>query len=581
MTRALRCWGIAAAPLLFADVLGQVQFDDAWEDHDEDELKTCLLQSRLTVSARPHTELVAAQVDVSAGVNASPLEEAAWLLNGSSELIASQEGRSGGARPAPAYGKLLLFLGILGLYGVAALVYELKSGPEEEQPKDRLLEWDGLKLFAQVAIVGIHLQYFVMIDSNAFTDGWQKQLTTVLDNPLRAWQSYEHFNNFSEWVVFGMPAISGMSSLAFASGVFAQKVSKAALLSLFCYTYGTYYMMMLLTEITHLMSGGALRAPFIFEENAYWYLIDLFWWRLTLSSLFAAVNDWTIKARLMVLVVLSVLFYSWYDCFGYVEPWLYSLRSRFGLAIPTHRYLSLGPFFALGLAVPLAKWSELLRNRHLRMLAYFIGFGCFYGGLLVPQYRVWLQGHKWLELDWPTYPDVSKAFEVSRLGEHVFYFSYKGVATFAMIWVVGHWTSVLGAVAPAAAPALLAGGSRSLVSYVLHFRLIDIATDLCDAHEVVGRLGTVQWCILAWTSAVCIVWILTSRLTAKVLGPLIVPFWLLKVFELFGLSAAPPRKDRSADGYAGGSKQTPHAADKGEHSLSHGVQTHSRSAGGA
>eukprot|EP00929_Paragymnodinium_shiwhaense_P116043 TRINITY_DN8528_c0_g1_i1.p1 TRINITY_DN8528_c0_g1~~TRINITY_DN8528_c0_g1_i1.p1 ORF type:complete len:555 (+),score=73.91 TRINITY_DN8528_c0_g1_i1:91-1755(+) len=506
------CMRAIFALLLFS-VRGERLDDDPPELQD---LDTRLLQARLKM-----VTLSATSSNLSAASN-------------SSANVTDQQQILQRLQLAPTNWKFPALIGFICLYAMAALSYEAASGPDEAQKESRVLEWDAVRLFMQVAIVASHVQKFVMIDADGFTGGWANIATTLLIKPTVARQTFEHLTNFGEWLVFGYDGLFRMPTFAFISGVFGQKVDKATLLRVICYTFGTYYIVMLFFGCMHLASGGAVRSPPLWGTNPYWYLVDLFLWRVTLSPLFAAIKDRTLTARIAAFVAVSVVSYGCYDFFGHLEPALFSLRSRTALAVPQSECFALGPFFALGLVLPHRRWTELLRSRRLQTIALF-ALAALYGGLLNPTYRAWLQ-ESFIDNHWPTATNVSQTLKASRLAEHCFWFLYKVSASLAVIWVVALLTPLFVRLAPTAAPALLSGGSRSMYSYVLHVGFLTVAVDVFEARKAVQGMQGETWCLDAWIAAAVMVLLLTSRLTEKLFGPVVMPFWLLHVFAALGLS---------------------------------------------
>eukprot|EP00929_Paragymnodinium_shiwhaense_P015044 TRINITY_DN123048_c0_g1_i1.p1 TRINITY_DN123048_c0_g1~~TRINITY_DN123048_c0_g1_i1.p1 ORF type:complete len:262 (+),score=34.68 TRINITY_DN123048_c0_g1_i1:94-879(+) len=150
--------------------------------------------------------------------------------------------------------KLLLFICVA--YGGAALVYEVSAGADGgKQEAARILHWDAARLLVNVAIVIHHMN-----------QTWQVALA-------------------GDAVLLFYPMTFSMTSFAFMSGVFGQRVDKSSLSRVLCYTYGTYYAISLLARSIH-SALGVVDVEAVLA--VLWYLIVLVYWRFTLSPLFCS-----------------------------------------------------------------------------------------------------------------------------------------------------------------------------------------------------------------------------------------------------------------------------------------------------
>eukprot|EP00929_Paragymnodinium_shiwhaense_P008298 TRINITY_DN11224_c0_g1_i1.p1 TRINITY_DN11224_c0_g1~~TRINITY_DN11224_c0_g1_i1.p1 ORF type:complete len:581 (+),score=64.30 TRINITY_DN11224_c0_g1_i1:60-1802(+) len=548
---------LAAAILLSLCLGAPVGSEEACNEQDEG---TYLLQSSLQVQVTRGTDLAATKVG-HYDVDAMELSTPANLSSSSrathafvQEHSQTQRGKTrhedSGAQTAAekhtTFWELKMFFVIFGSYGLACLVYEVAHLPNPDGYKEsRVIEWDAVKLLWQACVVTYHMQYFIRIDGQTVMLAMEGN-ERVLSNPDTARivsESDAHRNNFLEYCFTGYHGVYGLSGLAFVSGVFAQKVTKEAMLALCCYTYGTYFIWMLIGVGLHNGTHGAVREPHWQGENAFWYLIELFWWRVTLSPIFHMVKDRPLSTRINVFIAVALALYTSYDLFESIEPKLYAFQARTGIAVPSYSYFNLGPYYALGLILPVSEWTRLVRVPSLQWIAY-IGFWGMYQVPLwvVPAYQNWVEQNRNIALNWPTYMDASRAFTISRLAEHLFWFVFKGIPTMSSIWILAQWVAALYRLMPIFTTTLVSGGERALFAYVLHLRLVDVLADVCHAHDFVNDISPLAWCLGAWIFSSITVWIFCSQLTMKLLWPLVVPLWMLKPLAMAGLLEEKPRK---------------------------------------
>eukprot|EP00929_Paragymnodinium_shiwhaense_P109290 TRINITY_DN75696_c0_g1_i1.p1 TRINITY_DN75696_c0_g1~~TRINITY_DN75696_c0_g1_i1.p1 ORF type:complete len:562 (+),score=61.63 TRINITY_DN75696_c0_g1_i1:89-1774(+) len=432
---------------------------------------------------------------------------------------------------------LTMFFVVLVGYAVLAVAYDACT-PTPESEKKRVLEWDTVKLFVQVLIVGQHLQHMVMLDRE-----WMERAGIGGSTIARTASMNYHNNSYLEYCVFFYAGFCRMPCFAFISGVFGQKVDRDNLLRVCCYTFGTAASLSVLCELLHILTFGHLRSNFMMNEI--WYLVCLFWWRVSLAPLFDQLKDTSIGVRLFTFVMLSFVFYVCYDLFGAAMINAITVTNNWS---PGEEYFSLGPFFALGVLMPTREWTALLLNKKLQILGCLV-CAAYVGLPWNMTYRAWLDKYSLIAGHWPIEPMPSLAFTPARIVENAGWFAYKLMGTFGVIWFVAAITQPLCNLAPGISDRLLSGGARTMYSYTLHFPLMFMSIDLCNAGVAVQLgfpdtfLGSLQWCLTALSIAMFVVLVLTSRLTEKLTHQMVMPFWILQVPAMVGLSFG-TRKDK-------------------------------------
>eukprot|EP00929_Paragymnodinium_shiwhaense_P074551 TRINITY_DN38160_c0_g1_i2.p1 TRINITY_DN38160_c0_g1~~TRINITY_DN38160_c0_g1_i2.p1 ORF type:complete len:434 (-),score=22.92 TRINITY_DN38160_c0_g1_i2:102-1403(-) len=376
----------------------------------------------------------------------------------------------------------------------------------------------------KVLIVAMHMHHYVLLDE---IPRHGERVTSTLEHlPVYA----AHSANFNDWLVFSYSSAFRMPCFAFLSGVFGQKVDKISLLRVVCYTYGTKVMLRWFGVFINVLMLDHVR---VIKTGELWYLICLFFWRMTLSPLFDMLKESSLKVRLATHIVVTVLCYGCYDSLGGSMTDMYS-RTKL---VPPSEYLGLGPFFAFGLLAPTREFTRLLLDKRLQLAGSLTIVALYCAAAWLPSHRSWLEANKvMLEAHWMAF-DASRAFHPARLGEHALLLLYKAVATFSIMWLIAALTSSLCALAPDTGKLLLSGGARSMYSYTLHMKLIRLAADLCGAVYAVHDIGFGEWYLLAHASALFVVLLLTSRLTEALFHHLVMPFWILDLFRCFGLLA--------------------------------------------
>eukprot|EP00928_Gymnodinium_smaydae_P097218 TRINITY_DN8752_c0_g5_i2.p1 TRINITY_DN8752_c0_g5~~TRINITY_DN8752_c0_g5_i2.p1 ORF type:complete len:328 (+),score=32.99 TRINITY_DN8752_c0_g5_i2:655-1638(+) len=320
-----------------------------------------------------------------------------------------------------------------------------------------------------------------------------------------------------------------MSAFAFISGVFGQKVDKDTLLRVVCYTYGTSFMCTLLSVVYHLIYFRQAWGI----SGTLWYLVCLFWWRITLSPTFDKLKDQSLMLRVFVYVLITASLFACYDLFGQsIDTFCQSTSLMLSWFIPESSYFVLAPFFACGLILPSRQWTELLRNKTLQTAA-VLTLMLLCVAMTNSAYKEWCR-RSLIFLHWPLLPDASQALNAWRIGRHFFWLAYKGIFTWAALWSVAALTAILQALAPSLTQRVLSAGERTMYSYVLHQYFICMASDVFHVRSFLNGLTSPQFSWVVFASALFLVLILTSRLTEKLLHRMVMPFWLLDVFAFFG-----------------------------------------------
>eukprot|EP00928_Gymnodinium_smaydae_P097220 TRINITY_DN8752_c0_g6_i1.p1 TRINITY_DN8752_c0_g6~~TRINITY_DN8752_c0_g6_i1.p1 ORF type:complete len:537 (+),score=62.03 TRINITY_DN8752_c0_g6_i1:86-1696(+) len=508
--------------------------DYSLEGVEEEEM--CLLQASLKL-VRPDHEGLASAVDAS-NARHNTVKQRRAEKNASASFPGAQQGEDATLKRSEPSRSFVYFACSLVGYAALALVYDQRTGPREGD-KQRVLEWDSVKLFVQVMIVAQHIHLYLGFDQDDFKPFEANRFVMGGLHPDQAASSFAHLGSFEEWLVFDYDGAFRMPAFAFISGVFGQKVEMITLLRVACYTYGTFFMCYLLSEFYYLTTLG--QVPRGGGVGVLWYLVCLFWWRVTLSPVFDTLKNQFLMLRLSVYVLITTWYFVCFDLFGQSTDvasqatWLIPNHSS-GL-LPDSSYFSLAPFFACGLIIPSRQWTELLRNKSLQIAACF-AMVLLCVGVTNSAYKAWLSGHMLtLPTHWPLSPDLSQALDASRMCCHFGWLLYKGFTTWAALWSVAALTSLLQALAPALTQRLLNAGERTMYSYVLHMHFLNMAADLCNARSILNQMTSLQFCFAVYASALFLVLILTSRLTEKCLHPVVMPFWLLDVFAFFGVKA--------------------------------------------
>eukprot|EP00929_Paragymnodinium_shiwhaense_P062664 TRINITY_DN31296_c0_g1_i1.p1 TRINITY_DN31296_c0_g1~~TRINITY_DN31296_c0_g1_i1.p1 ORF type:complete len:536 (-),score=106.52 TRINITY_DN31296_c0_g1_i1:118-1725(-) len=418
---------------------------------------------------------------------------------------------------------MLAFFAFLAVYAVIAVAYEMQfDGGQGENAKARVLEWDAVKLFVQVIVVAMHVHVFVLLNLRP-RDENSSGIRLGNLGVLAA-----HGTNFNEWIVFFHSSVFRMPCFAVISGVFGQKVDKVTMLRVCCYTYGTVFMIYFLQLFINLVTLDHVRAG---HNAALWYLVCLFFWRVTLSPCFDKLKDSSLNVRVAALILVVFLCYGLYDLVG---GRIDAIKEEYWY-FPSSEYFALGPFFAFGLLAPSREFTKLLINRKLQVAGSLTIVAMYCAAAWAPSYRSFLEANKpALEGHW-ILPDGARAFQPLRLGEHVFWMLYRAVAVFSVMWFVAGFTSTVCALAPDVGQRLLSGGARTMYSYALHVPLMWVATDMCGAGGAVREMKMREWCLWAHVLGVIVVLLLTARLTEKLLHHIVMPFWILDVLGFLGL----------------------------------------------
>eukprot|EP00929_Paragymnodinium_shiwhaense_P001201 TRINITY_DN10141_c0_g1_i3.p1 TRINITY_DN10141_c0_g1~~TRINITY_DN10141_c0_g1_i3.p1 ORF type:complete len:522 (+),score=38.24 TRINITY_DN10141_c0_g1_i3:76-1641(+) len=344
---------------------------------------------------------------------------------------------------------------------------------------------------------------------------------------------------FRMWLAFDYPQAFVMPSFCFISGVFGQKVDSGSLLRVAVYTYGTTVLIFLLylahTLLMALLTNKAFQwslkqtepdlalAP---DTVAFtWYLICLFWWRVTLSPLFNVLRNCSVALRCCVFSFLTVVMYIGYSFFEIQDVPFLRVAPAWRVSLsPSGDYFSLGPYFALGLFLKTEQWVTLLADTKLQV-AGGVALFTLYALVWQPTYNEWLHSQQ-IEHHWPLPFERSRAFHPAFLAQHLAWFAFKGFATFGAVWSIAGLTRLAEGVAPGAANRFLGRGSLSLYAYVLHYIILHTFDQL--APNLFRGLTPGMFILVAYGLAAFIFVILTSSLTEKLFGHIVMPMWLLQ-----------------------------------------------------
>eukprot|EP00929_Paragymnodinium_shiwhaense_P013142 TRINITY_DN121007_c0_g1_i1.p1 TRINITY_DN121007_c0_g1~~TRINITY_DN121007_c0_g1_i1.p1 ORF type:complete len:627 (+),score=40.04 TRINITY_DN121007_c0_g1_i1:94-1881(+) len=438
---------------------------------------------------------------------------------------------------------LVVFYVCLACYAVFAVAFELRvpvpgsTSRDTEGGKDalkvekpRVLEWDAMKLLVTIFVTSTHMHGLAVNFGEQSPDPYQLQVKLF------------HMKSFTEWLSFSYYSVYMLPCFAFISGVFSQRVDKDSLLRVFCYTYGTTAMLFVLGELLHTATWGHVGRP---PVGHVWYLVCLFWWRITLAPLLDRLRSESLYLRLLMLFFVAGAFLVAHDMFQDAMD-LASLNSHY--CFPCSDYFALGPFFALGLLMPAREWTTSLSSKKLQLLATFIVVA-YYCGLWNHTYGAFFYDHRRIGAHWPIAPSPALALTPSRVLENLGIFAGKSIVTLAVAWFVAAITQLLGSVAPSVAYRFLTAGERTMYAYTLHFTVMQIADDVFCAGQVVRSIplspsGSVELCLGIHATSLVMVLLLSSRLTEALMHHVVMPFWMLDVLAMVGLSG----KSRSSSG---------------------------------
>merc|ERR1719326_2628559 len=98
--------------------------------------------------------------------------------------------------------------------------------------------------------------------------------------------------------------------------------------------------------------------------------------------------------------------------------------------------------------------------------------------------------------------------------QHWLWFLYRTAFTFGVMWTLAAFTRVWVWVTPTVASKVLAGGSRSLYSYVLHQSIMYQTSP--DAHFALLGVSTLSFFLINVSASVLVVLMCCSRLTERI-----------------------------------------------------------------
>mmetsp|Transcript_104824 Transcript_104824/g.190742 ORF Transcript_104824/g.190742 Transcript_104824/m.190742 type:complete len:554 (-) Transcript_104824:315-1976(-) len=404
--------------------------------------------------------------------------------------------------------------------------------------------------------------WYEMIGASANSSGKQR------DGTIDFIRLVMHFLIIIEHVSMGPPFIHTvwcnwkMGVFSVLSGIFGSHVDKAHLANVLCYTLGSIIMLRLVlepsiailagaTEYNNIGSGKSGFPLWFLVRGPEWYLMALGIWRFCVSPFFALMK------RLQVPALVPFIFTFGFSLLVKTQLPDGSIYSYVGAIVV------LMPYFAIGLLRPASWWLEILHDRRLQLAS--AAFYVLWFGFILNHYQIEdAVGRLWV------HPTVSK-MTVSYI-----LMASMCLATMQLLALVH---TILQKCFPPQMMQIIDGlGARTFYGYILHYyitvnilvflvaphvnkaylRYCDIPVKLLDERMDEEMLPPcfAGHCI-AFAISVHAAFILCSRLTEKLFGWMLMPYWMKSVASFVcSCCGQSPKKDAEtlADTRAGGEK---------------------------
>mmetsp|Transcript_104826 Transcript_104826/g.190748 ORF Transcript_104826/g.190748 Transcript_104826/m.190748 type:complete len:522 (-) Transcript_104826:315-1880(-) len=330
------------------------------------------------------------------------------------------------------------------------------------------------------------------------------------------------------------------------SGIFGSHVDKAHLANVLCYTLGSIIMLRLVlepsiailagaTEYNNIGSGKSGFPLWFLVRGPEWYLMALGIWRFCVSPFFALMK------RLQVPALVPFIFTFGFSLLVKTQLPDGSIYSYVGAIVV------LMPYFAIGLLRPASWWLEILHDRRLQLAS--AAFYVLWYAFDVP-HQFQLQDA--VGRPWGAYPSVSKvAGSFILMGPMC-------LATMSLLAVVH---TLLQKCFPSQVLQIMDGlGARTFYGYMLHvyttvnilyfliaprvdeayMRYCDIPMTFLDAEER-PACSAGFWIAFAMSAHACFIW--CSRLTERLLGWCLMPYWMKSVGSCICSCGRSPKQD--------------------------------------
>jgi len=329
------------------------------------------------------------------------------------------------------------------------------------------------------------------------------------------------------------------------SGIFGSHVDKGHLANVLCYTCGSIIMLRLVLEPLIALFIGATEfnqpkpdknvSLWMPVRGPEWYLMNLCIWRFCVSPPFALMKHLQIPVIVPFILTCGIsVFVKTHLPAGAMYEY-------------TGAVFVLMPYFAMGLLRPVSWWLEILQDRRLQLAS--AAFYVLWYAFDVP-HQFQLQDA--VGRPWGAYPSVSKvAGSFILMGPMC-------LATMSLLAVVH---TLLQKCFPSQVLQIMDGlGARTFYGYMLHvyttvnilyfliaprvdeayMRYCDIPMTFLDAEER-PACSAGFWIAFAMSAHACFIW--CSRLTERLLGWCLMPYWMKSVGSCICSCGRSPKQD--------------------------------------